>query len=877
MSGMTGNNYEDLCSRIYTRIEHSLTYPTTGENVSLKRFATKNVASDAIREDQIRDFFRSLQTTRHTGFHFTISEAEFVREVQRRKLEPFIATMIFASFNHEVASYFVNNVVGHTASASFRLPLTKDQLESIFPRNSRSVDNFMHNQECFCALEMVGGRGETLIIEKHDDPRLPYVHQAQKGKGSFGIVWEVDIADGHYATTEDDGTKSYTQGIKKVARKDYFRATFAARDFKKERDNFIRIQNSASRHKHIVESLGTIEYTSEQTFSHFMPLADDDLGKYMQKHRNNENMSQEDMINHLNCVVNIAQALHFLHKELKAPDGSKLTCYHMDIKPNNILVFHYPSGMTWKISDFGFSVVKTVEGSVASDTLHVAAEGPYHAPESTKPKPQVKKWHTRITEQATASGNKKLLVPISKCLIDKVLIADPSKRHKASQVGDEIHSFIVDVVKGRPFVDSDRTSQATGGSMQAPRKTSSAFGGRKLSLIPFHRPSSTKKWWLSHSTASSPQACYFTQDEEHLLLCYYCPQNDVLELYYATNNFPDSGELQPSTTPYMHRASITSIALTWRTAIIAERKNHFSLAVARFVDSRANGPSFQGQPLISITYPMIPPVSLVTISPRGNRIACIVESRRSPATPVRVYYANRYDILIAPESSEHLWKHVDIPSDWTPNGASHDITSLRFSDEKTLWLAIEPLGQMKTRVVIVPNLNRTDGTTPEMKPLKIPKSVSGHVKDTLTCFTPFNNSERFVIVTDKNEINIVDFSAAEPRFRFNPPKATTAKVEILRIVISQDDKRVLALVKPNGKFHVLSVVEVILEDVGIEVPTIYIEDLEVHYGNYNLQNIDMIWVEDERNPEANSRLLIATLVRNGDAVFEVEIPNSNRG
>ncbi len=46
-----------------------------------------------------------------------------------------------------------------------------------------------------------------------------------------------------------------------------------------------------------------------------------------------------------------------MNEQLKS---EQLQCYHLDLKPQNILVFEMGCNDIWKISDFGISKIKTV-------------------------------------------------------------------------------------------------------------------------------------------------------------------------------------------------------------------------------------------------------------------------------------------------------------------------------------------------------------------------------------------------------------------------------------------------------------------------------------------------------------------------------------
>ena len=58
-------------------------------------------------------------------------------------------------------------------------------------------------------------------------------------------------------------------------------------------------------------------------------------------------------------TIGVAGALAYLHDELfLAATGEQLCCYHLDLKPTNILIFEEGKRVIWKVSDFGISVIK---------------------------------------------------------------------------------------------------------------------------------------------------------------------------------------------------------------------------------------------------------------------------------------------------------------------------------------------------------------------------------------------------------------------------------------------------------------------------------------------------------------------------------------
>jgi serine/threonine protein kinase len=98
------------------------------------------------------------------------------------------------------------------------------------------------------------------------------------------------------------------------------------------------------------------------------PLADLDLHTFLEgNYTAFQNRADAFKPRHmLGQIRSLASALQFLHAELYI-DGQMSECAHLDLKPDNILVFWRDDGGTdecagqWKITDFGISVVRSRE------------------------------------------------------------------------------------------------------------------------------------------------------------------------------------------------------------------------------------------------------------------------------------------------------------------------------------------------------------------------------------------------------------------------------------------------------------------------------------------------------------------------------------
>jgi serine/threonine protein kinase len=108
----------------------------------------------------------------------------------------------------------------------------------------------------------------------------------------------------------------------------------------------------------IMKNMGSLQ--NGLTYSLFMPLAECDLQQYMMRNPDAPH-SNEAKASMLLSAAGLADAIRYLHKSLRTTDLEELSCFHMDLKPQNILIVKDPDGTTWwKLSDFNMSRVKRI-------------------------------------------------------------------------------------------------------------------------------------------------------------------------------------------------------------------------------------------------------------------------------------------------------------------------------------------------------------------------------------------------------------------------------------------------------------------------------------------------------------------------------------
>ncbi|KAK2790109.1 hypothetical protein FQN53_000349 [Emmonsiellopsis sp. PD_33] len=196
--------------------------------------------------------------------------------------------------------------------------------------------------------------------ENHEparNKRLPFINGELLpiGQGAYGKVTKEIIAAGQFIPSEDGKPFGYE---KHVALK-----TFVTRyGFRQEAENLKQLSSSLRKHDRVVRHLATIAF--ELQFNIILPLADCDLEEFLKQDTIDDVPMQELVFE----AQSIADALHCLHEWIQQSQG-QVVCYHMDLKPSNILVFgsdSSPTG-TWKISDFGISTFATYSEGDAYD------------------------------------------------------------------------------------------------------------------------------------------------------------------------------------------------------------------------------------------------------------------------------------------------------------------------------------------------------------------------------------------------------------------------------------------------------------------------------------------------------------------------------
>ncbi|KAF4634109.1 hypothetical protein G7Y89_g4005 [Cudoniella acicularis] len=227
------------------------------------------------------------------------------------------------------------------------LPFTNEDLQAFL--KPHVADKFETEQFKFIPVCIKAGTDNML----REGLILPLYEKKQIGKGTFGTVYKALVACRQFMYPEK-GNALNTVEVPVAIKAFRFEDSFA-----EEVENLSVLRNALSEHSRILSSLATVSLGNQ--FYTLAPLADMDLDMFLNKTNTGFEITMANLIAEAKDLVD---ALDFLHTRIKISTAgwrSKyLACCHMDLKPDNILVFrhpHHPVGI-WRITDFGISTIR---------------------------------------------------------------------------------------------------------------------------------------------------------------------------------------------------------------------------------------------------------------------------------------------------------------------------------------------------------------------------------------------------------------------------------------------------------------------------------------------------------------------------------------
>jgi serine/threonine protein kinase len=280
----------------------------------------------------------------------------FVARIKLRELHNFLAILVYSRCGQRDFKTFVVKFVAPANGISRELPLSYSEIKDIF-NSEATAHAFKNSQSFFCPVVLQ--KNKEVVCEK---PRpLPYISKKPLGEGSFGKVYAVEIAAGHWA----DG-HMLNSGDMLVACKEYkFVPASGDTSHEQERAVMLEILRTPLKHDNILESFGSLRM--EDTYSLFMPLADCDLWDWMTEKSPAVPKTMTHKAEIVGYAASLASGLAFLHDGLVTHNLDPQSCFHMDLKPRNVLVVtdENTGKVRWKLSDFNMSRVKARSRSTA--------------------------------------------------------------------------------------------------------------------------------------------------------------------------------------------------------------------------------------------------------------------------------------------------------------------------------------------------------------------------------------------------------------------------------------------------------------------------------------------------------------------------------
>jgi serine/threonine protein kinase len=382
-----------------------------GDELELKssseRFAPRRFAEVAFSHDRLARFFHSL------GFPEASSAGSadidtLIEITKTERLYAVLAVLVYAAFTKAAVKTAITKIwknpdrrpppIVHEWRPGL-LPLSEAKCLELFDGDTEQTRRFRDCQPIFCTV--VIRKHHPLKLDSPDDWRFPYLEEEELRTGSFGSVFRVKIAANYILEANGASLEQATD----VARKDYLlKADVNGQAEYKILDTILNCRSACP---HLVESFGSVEWVlkGQPHYSLFMPLAKYDLEAYMTVHEPDgpgpEGIAKKAEM--LLGATGLAEGLRWLHYEMKTFDGKRLICYHMDLKPSNVLLFEEPAGTIWKLSDFGMSRVHFVgepknvdfdqpfikrKNRSTPKTRNFRGEGTYLAPETRLATPQ---------------------------------------------------------------------------------------------------------------------------------------------------------------------------------------------------------------------------------------------------------------------------------------------------------------------------------------------------------------------------------------------------------------------------------------------------------------------------------------------------------
>ena len=350
--------FRELCKQARGRLHERMLF----EHDPNLRFAPTGTATDVLNSNLLQDLFSAVGVPEDGRLDVNI----LVNEVERRKLQDVVAVMVYANIDEQGFKSFFKEILvppdQDQRPDGLILPWASPLALEVFQQDADTARFFLDFQPIFSALVLK----ESEAMHGEPGDRLPYIAEPKElGEGSFGRVFCVRIAPRHVRTAQG----ALYEDERLLARKDYQLQSGGWQE--REKDVMKAIVSNRSKHDNILENFCSVQIGS--TYSLFMDLADCDLKVFMENKQPSGPSNSNEKAGIIYQAAGLASGLHFLHHGLKTEHFEQLSCFHMDLKPSNILVVRRNGQTRWMLSDFNMSKVK-VKAKIHSEDDHVQLE-----------------------------------------------------------------------------------------------------------------------------------------------------------------------------------------------------------------------------------------------------------------------------------------------------------------------------------------------------------------------------------------------------------------------------------------------------------------------------------------------------------------------
>ncbi|KAH8744638.1 kinase-like domain-containing protein [Hyaloscypha finlandica] len=328
----------ELARLLRKRIETALTIQNWGEGSEAK-FAPLYLAEEIIGPriyELCRSIFESSSIAEETSGAFKTGEPKW----------RILAILLYIKCSKSFLRRFIEEDLSVNDS---KLPLDLNSAQIFLGRETGT--EFHDKQFIFIPAILKEGQEQQYVGEE-GKRRLPFLAVKRIGHGSFGTVYRVTVARGHYFPKDSTMGPNHTD--REFAWKE-FQVT-NKRAYESELRNVGIIRETSYREELcVVLSYGSLR--RDTIFGLYFDLAECDLNQYLSE-RSTLPRTVKEIEFFFRCFQGLLDALVFLHTALKTNTGKGVCLIHRDLKPSNILVFKRGSKEeVWKLSDFGESEV----------------------------------------------------------------------------------------------------------------------------------------------------------------------------------------------------------------------------------------------------------------------------------------------------------------------------------------------------------------------------------------------------------------------------------------------------------------------------------------------------------------------------------------